>query len=79
MMRQLESVFGRSRTFQEGHSRIHDKPMPIATADWSDLVSIFDASKQQAIVKAWSDVWVNSSGSALSFTEQVHLNEEGEM
>ena len=32
-----------------------------SNADWNDLISIFDASTEKD-VKAWSEVWVNSSG-----------------
>ncbi|MAD97934.1 MAG: peptidase M1 [Flavobacteriaceae bacterium] len=73
MVRQLEYFLG-EELFQIGIQE-YIKTYANDNADWSELVDILD-SKSTKNVKAWSDVWVNSSGRPI-FYEEVETNEKG--
>ena len=59
MMRQLELTLGEAR-FKEG-IREYIATYANSNADWNGLITILD-TKSDLDLKAWSDVWVNSSG-----------------
>lgn len=59
MMRQLEMLIG-EQLFQEGMQE-YLKTYAHANATWPDLINILD-KKSPEDLKAWSEVWVNTSG-----------------
>lgn len=59
MMRQLELLVGKE-TFREGLQDYLIK-YSFSNATWPNLISILD-SKSETDLKAWSEVWVNTSG-----------------
>ncbi|MFT7049165.1 MAG: aminopeptidase N [Halioglobus sp.] len=59
MMRQLEALIGEDK-FREGLQE-YLQTYAFGNATWPDLVSILDNKSAQNL-RAWSDVWVNTSG-----------------
>lgn len=73
MMRQLEYFLGEA-LFQEGIQE-YIKTYANSNADWNQLVAILDA-KSPRNVKAWSEIWVNSSGRPI-FYEEIETDDNG--
>lgn len=72
MMRQLEQITGED-TFRNG-MREYLSTYAYKNATWPDLVEILDR-KSDFDIKAWSQVWVNSSGRPY-FSQLVNANNQ---
>lgn len=73
MMRQLEYFVGEEQ-FKKGIQE-YIKTYANSNADWNQLVEILDKQSPKD-VKAWSEVWVNSSGRPV-FYEEIETNDKG--
>jgi len=74
MMRQLETLIGEDM-FREGMQEYLDG-FSFANATWPDLIEILDSKSEQDL-RAWSAVWVNTSGRPGFETERTASGSAG--